>query len=363
MRLAEVVGLPSLADRWPPTKHMLGKASQAFYRNGQVELALRLMLRVAQGGSDELLKRLMSRPSIAALPGPVVGSVAAACERTVRYHQEQGIYRSVKKGVVAPRERVGVAMECLSRLVLRLDAKGAGRVMRVALACYETKAFYTETLLRAEIRNLLTRSWDALSENDRTDFVFELLNAPIVGLDGFSPNPYLFVDPGELIDGQDVRLPRRDGDTEADWARCVQFLVRGLAGEEETRWRAMIRLIPVATADCLMPGEREVVACAVWPGGDDVTDGPAGEEKFRPWVYFCMPQPAPGTALRWFRRKWMSGDGPGIADGGSLLDQALYAIGDTKERSVSKGFSFDLSREDEALVVKLLEALVATGGA
>ncbi len=355
MRLTEVVGLPSLADRWPPTKHMLGKASEAFYRDGQVELALRLMLRIAQNSDDDLLKRLMSRPNIAALPDPVVGSVVAACERTVRYHQEQGINRVAKKGVVAARERVGVAMECLSRLVLRLDAKRAGHVMRLALACYETKAFYTETLLRTEIRNLLTRSWEALSEHDRTDFVFELLNAPIVGLDGFSPNPYLFVDPGELIDGQDVRLPCRDGDTEADWARCVQFLVKGLAGEAETRWRAMIRLIPVAMADCLMPGEREVVASAIWPGGDDATDGPAGEEKFRPWVYFCMPQPAPGTALRWFRRKWMSGDGPGIADGGSLLDQALYAIGDTKERSVSKGFSFDLSREDEALVVKLLK--------
>ena len=64
IRLAEVVGLPSLADRWPPTKHMLGKASEAFYRNGQVELALRLMLRIAQGSSDDLLKRLMSRPNV-----------------------------------------------------------------------------------------------------------------------------------------------------------------------------------------------------------------------------------------------------------------------------------------------------------
>ena len=354
-RLTEVVGLPSLADRWPPTKHMLGKASQAFFRNGQVELALRLMLRIAQGGSDDLLKRLMSRPNVAALAGPVVESVAAACERTVRYHQEQGINRSAQEGVVAARERVGVAMECLSRLVLRLDARGAGRVMRLALACYETKAFCTEILLRAEIRNLLTRSWEVLSENDRTDFVFELLSAPIVGLDGFSPNPYLFVDPGELLDGHDVRLPCRDENTEADWARTVQFLVRALAGEEETRSRAMIRLVQVALADRLMPQERNMVASAIWSGRDDTTEGPAGEEKFRSWVYFFMPQPVPGTTLRWFRRKWLSGDGSYVEDGRSLLDQALYAIGDTKERSVSKGLGFDLSREDEALVVKLLE--------
>ena len=353
LRLGEVVGLPSLADRWPPTKHMLGRASEAFYRNGQVELALRLMLRIAQGSGDDLLKRLMSRPNVASLSEGVVESMVVACERTIRYHQERGFDRPATKGVVAARERVGVAMECLSRLVLRLNAAGAGRVMRCALACYETRAFYEEILLRAEIRNLLTRSWEALSEDDRTDFVFDLLNASIVGLDGFSPNPYLFIDPGELIDGEDVRLPCRNAETEADWARTVQILVRGLAGEEETRSRAMLRLVHVAMSDRLLPRERDIVATAIWQG-DDATDGPAGEENLRPWVFFCMPQPNPGTALGWFRRKWMSGDDPSVDLDGSVLDQTLYAIGDMTERSASKELGFDLSRDDEALIVQLL---------
>ena len=353
LRLAEVVGLPSLADRWPPTKHMLGMASEAFYRNGQVELALRLMLRIAQGSTDDLLKRLMSRPRIASLSEGVVESVVLACERTISYHQARGFGRQPTEGVVAARERVGVAMECLSRLVLRLNATGAGRVMRCALDCYGTRAFYEEVLLRSEIRNLLTRSWEALPEDDRTDFVLDLLNAPIVGLDGFSPKPYLFVDPGELLDGEDVRLRCRDADTEVDWARTVQFLVRGLAGDEEARSRAMRRLCHVAMSDRLLPQERDMVAAAIWQGNDGM-DSPAGEEKLRPWVFFCMPEPNAGTALGWFRRKWLSGANAEVEDDGSLLDQTLYVIGDTKELSASKGLGFDLSRDDEVLVVQLL---------
>ena len=353
LRLAEVVGLPSLADRWPPTKHMLGKASEAFYRHGQVELALRLMLRIAQGGTDDLLKRLMSRPRVASLSEGVVESVVLACERRISYHRERGFGRQPTEGVVAERERVGVAMECLSRLVLRLNAPDARRVMRCALACYETRAFCEEVLLRSEIGNLLTRSWEALPEDDRADFVLDLLNAPIVGLDGFSPNPYLFVDPGELLDGEDVRLPRRDADTEAEWARTVEFLVKGLGGDEEARSRAMRRLCDVAMSDRLVPQERDMVAAAIWQRNDG-KGGPAGEEKLRPWVFFCMPQPTPGTALDWFRGKWLAGVDSEVEDDGSLLDQALHAIGDTKELSASKGLGFDLAHDDEVLVLQLL---------
>ena len=353
LRLAEVVGLPSLADRWPPTKHMLGKASEAFYRNGQVELALRLMLRTAQGGADGLLKRLMSRPRVASLSKGVVESVVLACERTISYHRERGLGRQPTEGVVAARERVGAAMECLSRLVLRLNAPDARRVMRSALACYETRAFYEEVLLRSQIRNLLTRSWEALPEDDRADFVVDLLNAPVVGLDGFSPNPYGFFDPGELLDEEDVRLPPRDADSETDWARTVQFLVRGLGGDEEARSRAMRRMCHVAMSDRLVPQERDMVAAAIWQGIDG-QGGPAGEEKLRPWVFFCMPQPTPGTAMDWFRGKWLAGVDAEVEDPGSPLDQALHAIGDTKELSASKGLGFDLAHDDEVSVLQLL---------
>ena len=124
LRLGEVVGLPSLADRWPPTKHMLGKASEAFFRNGQVELALHLMLRIAQGSGDDLLKKLMSRPNVASLSEGIVESMVVACERTIKYHQERGFDRPATKGVVAVRERVDVAMECRSH-----SGRGSSRAM------------------------------------------------------------------------------------------------------------------------------------------------------------------------------------------------------------------------------------------
>ena len=110
----------------------------------------------------------------------------------------------------------------------------------------------------------------------------------------------------------------------------------------------------IAMSDRLLPHERDIIGAAMWQA-NDAKGGPAGEEKLRPWVFFCMPEPTPGTALSWFRRKWLAGVDSEGEDHGLLLDQTMYAIGDTKELSVSKGFEFDLSDDDEALVLQLVK--------
>ena len=361
VRLAEVAGLPSLSDRWPPTSHMLGRASEAFYAHGEMELGLRLMLRIAQSGGDELLKTLMSRRNLAVLPEDVVQSLAKACERTIGHFRTRGLGGPATRGVIAARERVGVAMECLSRLVLRMRLDQAAGVMRLALSCYATRAFYEEVLLRGEIRDLLTRSWEALTDGERTDFALEVLNSPIAGFDGFSPNAFGFMDPGELLDGQDVSLPCRDSSSEAEWTGTVRFLVRALGGDEEAGARAMVRLVQVARAGRLSSTEEEAVGRAIWRERDEAADGPIGGEKLRSWVYLCMPQSEPDMAADWFRRKWMSRGDTQAGKDGELLDQSLYAIGDAKERSDSQGFAFDLSREDEIFVVEQLRRWANVG--
>ena len=237
VRLAEMAGLPTLSDRWLHTKNMLGQASEALYRDGQYELSLRLMLRITSYDGDELLRRLLSRPNLAALPEGVVEAIAGQCEQTIDYYTGRGLHHDGARGTIPPRDRVKVAMETLARLSLRFKADRAAETLRKGLAIYGNPLFYNNILFRDAIRHLLSWSWEAVPKQDRADLFLELLSAPIAGVDGNTPNAYLFLDPGELIDRSAEAIPSRDGRNSDKWNSTVKFLVRALACGEEARGR------------------------------------------------------------------------------------------------------------------------------
>ena len=361
VRLAEVVGLPPLSDRWPPTKTMLGQASEWFHRDGQTEFALRLMLRVTTYEDDDLVRRLLSRPNLATTPETVVASIVGLCERIIDYYAQRGLRRSGPQGFILPIERVRVAMEMLARLALRLKPERAAAVLRRGLALYGNPMFYSNILLREAFQHLLSRSWEALPTPDKADLALELLAAPIVGVDGYAPNPYAFLDPGELIDrgGQEEAIPRRDEQNNEEWETTVRLLVRALACGEEARSRAMLRLVQVALAGRLTPDEEAKVGRAIWAGDDREDGGLPGEKTLRHWVYLRMPEPRAGIAEEWFREKWMSAVDLSGVDG-ETLDKILFYIGDLKEQSRRHKLSLEFSEQDEDYVVGVLYKWAAT---
>ena len=361
VRLAEVVGLPPLSDRWPPTKAMLGQASEWLHRDDQTEFALRLMLRVTTYEGDDLVRRLLSRPNLATVPETVVASIVGLCEGSIDYYAQRGLRRSGPQGVVSPIERVRVAMEILARLALRLKPERAVEVLRKGLALYGNPMFYSAILLRDAIRHLLSRSWEALPTPNKADLALELLAAPVVGVDGYAPSPYGFVDPGELLDrgGQEEAIPRRDEQNNEVWETTVRFLVRALACGEEARSRAMLRLVQVALAGRLTPDEEAKVGRAIWAGEDHDDEGLPGEKTLRHWVYLRMPEPGAGIAEGWFREKWMSAVDLSGVDG-ETLDDMLFHIGDLKERSRRHELSFEFSEQDEDYVVGVLRKWATT---
>ena len=361
VRLAEVVGLPPLSDRWPRSKAMLAQAAEWLHRDGQTEFAMRLMLRVTTYEDDDLVRRLLSRPNLATVPETVVASIVGLCERIIDYYLQRGLHRRGSVGVVSPMERVRVAMEMLARLALRLKPACAAEVLRRGLEVYGNRMFYGNLLLRGAIRHLLSRSWEALPMPAKADLALELLSAPIVGVDGYSPNPYCFVDPGELIDGGggEEAIPSRDEQNNKEWEAIVRFLVRALACSEEAGSRAMLRLVQVAMAGRLTPDEEAKVGRAIWAGDDREYEGLPGENTLRHWVYLRMPEPRTGMAEEWFREKWMSAVDLSGVDG-ETLDSMLFHMGDAKERSGRHELSFEFSEQDEDYVVGVLRKWAAT---
>ena len=85
-----------------------------------------------------------------------------------------------------------------------------------------------------------------MPEQDKPNLTLELLSAPIVGVDGYSPESYGFIDPGELIDGHVEAIPIRDEQNNKQWAATVSFLLRALTCSQEARTRAMLRIVQIA---------------------------------------------------------------------------------------------------------------------
>ena len=157
VRLLELAGMPTLSDRWPPTKLILGKASEALHRDGQFEFSLRLMLRIASDSGDELIRKLLSRPNVAVLPNMVVDSLAHQCEQTIDYYTRRGLHYRGTPATISPNERLRVAVETLARLSLRSIPERATAILRKALSIYGNPLFYTDVRFRQSVRHLL--SW------------------------------------------------------------------------------------------------------------------------------------------------------------------------------------------------------------
>lgn len=352
-RFGEVCGLPPSAGQWSITAHLLSAAAEVLYSSGQIELALRVMLRITTYDGDDLLKKLLSRPKLASMPYDLARSLTAICLRVVDEYVTSGTSAPRRDGAIHPVDRLRVAMESLSRFALRLPPDEAANLFNKALSYYTDAAIVGHPLIRDAARDLLERTWEALPQSQRTRFAFDVLNAPVIGVDGFVIEPFRVTDPGELIDEGDSVLPERNDQTEAKWRETIRFLVHCLSFDKEARSRAMLRLVKVVIGGRLAQAEVASVARAVWDPGHSTIHGLPAEDTLRHWVFLCMPEPQEAMAIDWFRDKWISDEELLATDDDQWVESALFHLGDAKERAYDHDFEFELTSRDEQRIIEL----------
>lgn len=353
IRLAEVAALLPVAGHWPNMQRIWSSAIKLIHQDQDFELALRLMLLSTTYDQDDLLTNLLSRPKLATMPYDVAVKMTDLCVKVIDYFVgESGNHLY---SAISPMERIRVALESLSRLVLRLEPDRTAEIFAKALRYYSMPSICGNPLVCNTIGNLLRRTWEALPKAKRTEFVFEVLNAPIVGVDGFEAQPYGFLDPGQLIDLYDSPMPDRDEDSNVQWVNTVQFLVRSLSFEKDARSRAMLRLVNATMANRLIDQETDQVAQAIWDQRQKSEYGLPGEEDLHQWVFLCMPEPEAGTALNWFRKTWLSSEDESELDDDQYVGSAIYHIGDIIENSSTQSFEFQLTTSDKSYIVQLAD--------
>ena len=353
IRFGEVYGLPPSAGQRSITAHLLSAAAEALHSSGQIELALRVMLRITTYDGDDLLKKLLSRPKLASMPYDLARSLTAVCLRVLDDYATTGTSAPGHDGAVHPVDRLRVAMESLSRVALRLPSDEAADLFKKALSYYANLGIVGHPLIRDAARDLLERTWEAMPQSQRTRFAFDVLNAPVIGVDGFIVEPFRVSDPGALIDEEDSVLPERNDQTEAKWRETVRFLVHCLSFDKEARSRAMLRLVKVVMTGRLAQGEIASVARAVWDLERSAIHGLPAEDTLRHWVFLCMPEPQEAMASNWFRDKWILDEELLATNDDQRLENALFHIGDAKERAYDHNFEIELTSRDEQRIIEL----------
>ena len=362
VRLPEVTGLPPVnipSGEFPiPTAAASGLLKLAAGELATVnpELSIRLILRVCTYDRDELLLRVLSRTRVAILADDVTTRLAQTCMRIIKYTLPRLVTSDEMKTAISSVERMRVAIEVLSRLALRLTPDMVSAALDIGLECYQTDRVRGHYLLGPPLTSLLRWTWEALPENRRADRVFDLLLAPIVGLDDFEAVSN-FPDTSEFIRAEDIPS-ERTSDNQIYFEEALHFLIRGLRANDDARNRATLRLIRLALSGGLTEDELEEIANALWDNADPVMKNASGPNTPLDWVYLVLPETKDGQALDSFKSKWLSQDPEGQEAELAYSSDVIKEVGAAVTGLRDKGRSLDLSILEEELIAVHIERLV-----
>ena len=362
IRLLEVAGVPPVNNPGRDTDLPMSMVSDLLTLAADElvttnpKLSIRLVLRICTYDKDKMLQRVLSRTHLARLPGETVAEIAQLCMGVIKYALPRLFMSDEPPSGISWVERMRVALEVLSRLVLRLPPDMVNETLDIGLECYRTDRVAQHYWLGPPLGNMLERAWEALSKDVRTSRVFDLLTAPIVGLDNFAAGANC-PDPGDFI-GSDDLPPERTSRYEKQYQEVVTLLARGLLGSDDARKRATFRLIPLATSRSLTDKESSAIASALWSNSDPVLCNSSSPNSPLDWVYLTLPEMEEGEAERSFRLKWLASNpesqGKGLDYSGNMLTQVGAAVSGLR----GWGRPLALSTEDEEHIATHIENVV-----
>ena len=350
IRLSEVAGLPPSVNHTGVASSILKLAADELSKS-EPEMAARLVLRVCRYDKDKTLMRVLSRFRIAALPEKSANVLAEICTSMIDHALPHMI--GAGKHPMFWIERMRVAIEALSRFVLRLDSERIEPIFEKAIELYRNGQIANKPWLTNSIGSLLNRSWEALPETRKTDRVLDLLSAPIVGVDNFKASQPHYPEPAYLLRDNSTP-PRRTGVNEDQWQEIVSMLVRCLHTGGEARDRAIVRVASMTFLESLTTTELSQIAQAIWNEEHKGSKDLPAQTRLHDWMFFLIPEPEPGLAEQRFRHKWLTPkhESPEIAQN---IDDVLCEVGRAISGLKKHGRSLVLSTEEHCYLIQLIE--------
>ena len=252
IRLTEVAALPPTANRVKIARDLLSVAVDELAQS-EPRLASQCILRICRNDKDPLLRRVLSRTRVAVMSSASIEAVAQSCRDVIEY-----LLRRLSGETI---ERLRVAIEVLSRVVLRRSAEHAEEAFDIALRLYSNEVTASHLWLAGPIGNLMRRSWETLPVERKNVRVFDALLSPVVGLNGYiaDESGHSLVDAGKLV-WDELALPPRIAENEYRWTRLVALLM----GLQEIGWIGGSAVdtggVEIKTAEVKVDGVAEALA-------------------------------------------------------------------------------------------------------
>lgn len=317
IRLSEVVGLP--APNFPALKLATDHLSIP-----EPEMAIRLILRACDD-KDELLSKLLSRPRIAEMPVELVDKLINLCNGMIEYALPRIGFPGGSGLKLFWTQRGRVAMEVLSRLVVRINTESVEKLFHEALGAYNNATIIQEHSLHPPVRNMLKRSWNSLTPQRQTARFLDLLSALILGKNSAAHTAFLYPDPQELF-RYNFSPPDRTEDNESRWQQIVSQLVQGLKKGGEVRERSFFWVLKIKSWERLTEQEAGMIAQVLWSDKSKLYFDLTEEFSLDEWVFIVLPQLELGLAEQHFRDKWLS-DKQGVKSTERELANTLMQVG------------------------------------
>lgn len=308
-RLVEEIGIPPVVDNVDLSKSLLLRAA-VWLAEAAPNLALGILLRISDYEKNKAFDDFFNRCRIALLMDLQVELLVERVERALDY--------GVPKAAAAMTEedhdqstywvgRTRVAVEVLSRLVLRLEGQRAERVLDRALNFYRLPLFRQHHWLTEPLSHLFSRTIKALDPASIRARLGQFLALSLPNEEDFDvadsrdwPDPFhlackrLDVIPLELVAGP-------------EWNRTVNRLIDAVASTPflHPRWPAMKRLEVFLRWGVLTEGQKAHLGEALWRHRPPNGGFPEGTEFFD-FAFLALPAPEPGLAERVFRQRYLS---------------------------------------------------------
>ena len=308
-RFSELAGLPphlhtSFATRILSANILKSAAEEVAGQD--LEMAIRLILRCCMDDSDATLRKVVSLPRVATLTPQQAEFFARCCERVIETSMSHVPAGNGQQGNAFWTEHMEVAMEVLARLVIRLEPDRAEAILNLALECYRNPHLARHVWFAAPINNLLEFSWKSLPKERRAPRIFDLLSAPIAGLDGLlEVTNSEYPEPGSLL-LESGDFPPRTSENEGLWQKSVQLVIRGLNSGSNPRRRASLRAKSLVESKRVTKNESQLLAEALWNQTNTSTDDLPRNTLLADLEFFYLPEPTSGMAEERFRKKWLS---------------------------------------------------------
>ena len=301
VRLPEMAGLPPVTEHSTIWAEVMRKAAEEI-ADYNLQLAVRLVLRASGAENDKTLERVVTRTRVAIMTTELVEALVQSCMNALK---------KALRDKVAPRStmqrRFTTAAEVLSRLAIRLEPDQAEYILDRAVGFCQD-ADLAKSFVDTSIRNLLTRSWEALPEERRQHRAMDLLSTDLVAISHIAPIVGLsWPDPAEVVAITDT-IPLRTPENEPQWQAAIDLIIRGLSGDPTARRRASHRLVPLVRSNSLCKRESEQVAKALWSEEHTASNGLPGGTDLFDWSFLTFPEHPPGIGEHRFRSKWLSHD-------------------------------------------------------